>query len=582
MKKAIPTVLSISLLIVMIALYTGWNFKKPLLLSILLGILIAALFITIILAYIHSREEKLKALAELQTFILDNTTDLFICTKHNGEIVNFNKAAEQLLGYKSEEVLGKRSFLQFFDPKTLEEFAENLSNSLQTIVSVDMNMLALKTLLTPNKKIETKLFLSDGNVNEFSLSVIPLHDKYDKIDGFLVAGSNLTEREVYDQTLVKASLAAQDANMAKSKFLASISHDLRTPLSSVIGFSLLLAKNKSGNFNEKEMSYLHRIIANSKYLLHLIDNILSLTKFEFRETQANFSSIDLKNCINEVIQQIEGRFFGKKIDFKLIIPENLSPLISDEEKLQRIINNLLDNAIKFSKDTVIIEVIENPKTHRAISLNITDKGIGIAPENISKIFSPFFQVDSSFNKEYSGTGLGLSIVKNLCNLLDYKIEVKSSLNKGTTVSVQFSDKAPSIPQMESKQAVTEYNPNELRTVLIIDDDPDTLSLLSVYFKNLNFTPVLASSGYEGLRLVKEKNFDFVTVNLYLIEPDGFKVIQQIKEDLDYKNLPIAVISPGALNYKNIVKGPFAFVNKPFTQKDIENLLLKLEQIKSKS
>lgn len=222
---------------------------------------------------------------------------------------------------------------------------------------------------------------------------------------------------------------------AKSLFLASMSHELRTPLNSVIGFTNVLLKNKKKNLEEKELQYLARILKNGEHLLELINDILDLSKIEAGKMDLYTERISLKNLINETIDQLEGRILGKNLKLIPQISEQIGEIRTDSHKLKQILINLVGNAIKFTEEgSITVQALVDDKD-ASIKINVIDTGIGIPEEKLNKIFEAFQQADYDINRKYEGTGLGLTISRSLINLMDYQLDVKSELNKGSTFSV---------------------------------------------------------------------------------------------------------------------------------------------------
>jgi signal transduction histidine kinase len=239
--------------------------------------------------------------------------------------------------------------------------------------------------------------------------------------------------------LLLAKEAAEQANRAKSTFLANMSHELRTSLGSIIGFAKLLRQNKHYNLQAQDLVYLERIQANGTHLLSLINAMLDLSKVEAGQTDLQMTQIALNALITEVLEQLEGSKPYPQVPLRTALPLAIAPVLTDASKLKQILINLVGNALKFTPEgTVTVRVEVEPATHRPISIDVVDTGIGIPPERREAIFEHFQQVDNSTAWKYGGTGLGLAISRALCQLLGYQLTVDSTVGQGSTFRIIMS------------------------------------------------------------------------------------------------------------------------------------------------
>lgn len=242
----------------------------------------------------------------------------------------------------------------------------------------------------------------------------------------LAAIIDITERKI------------QEANRLKSDFLANMSHELRTPLNAILGFSELLIDNKVGHLSEKQMEYIQDIHTSGTHLLHLINDVLDIAKIESGKTELSLSLFSVTESIKSVVHILRPIASKKNIEIRYDLSADISEAILDENRFRQILYNLLSNAIKFNHEggTVTIRtLLEEQEGRRIMTLTFVDNGIGIAPENMKKLFIPFVQLDSGTTRHHEGTGLGLALTKNLVELHHGEIKVMSTLGKGTTVTI---------------------------------------------------------------------------------------------------------------------------------------------------
>jgi len=256
----------------------------------------------------------------------------------------------------------------------------------------------------------------------------------------LLAIEDITERKEIEAGLEKAheelkTLATElrRTTRAKSEFLANMSHELRTPLNSINGFSEILYDETFGPLNEKQKRYVNNVLTSGKHLLLLINQILDMAKVEAGKMKLALSSLPMKGLLKEISLLVADMVSKKKIDMSLEISDDLPNIEADELKVKEIIYNLLSNAVKFTPEGGKIGMRAN-KTNSEIAVEIWDTGVGIAPENMGKIFEGFFRVDTPYARVTEGTGLGLPLSKKLVELHGGKFSVESGgLNKGTGV-----------------------------------------------------------------------------------------------------------------------------------------------------
>ena len=256
----------------------------------------------------------------------------------------------------------------------------------------------------------------------------------------LLAIEDITERREIENGLEKAheelkELATELKRTArvKSEFLANMSHELRTPLNSINGFSEVLYDETFGPLNEKQKKYVNNVLTSGKHLLLLINQILDMAKVEAGKMKLALSSLPMKSLLNEISLLVADMVSKKKIQMLLEIAEDLPNIEADELKVKEIIYNLLSNAVKFTPEGGKIGM-RAKKADSEIEIVVWDTGVGIAPENMEKIFEGFFRVDTPYSRVTEGTGLGLPLSKKLVELHGGKLSVESEgLNKGTSV-----------------------------------------------------------------------------------------------------------------------------------------------------
>jgi signal transduction histidine kinase len=240
--------------------------------------------------------------------------------------------------------------------------------------------------------------------------------------------------------VLAGKVAAEEANRAKSDFLARMSHELRTPLNAVIGFTNVLRRNKHGRLAPDELTYIERIGANGRHLLGLINEVLDLAKVESGRDTAQLAATSLSALVADTIAELDVRASGASVRLQAQLPSGPLEANTDEAKLKQVLINLIGNAIKFTPAAgrVTVRVISDATTGRPARIDVEDTGIGIPPEHIGAIFEAFEQVDTDTSRRFGGTGLGLAISRKLCELMGYELVVRSQVGVGSTFSIVLS------------------------------------------------------------------------------------------------------------------------------------------------
>jgi PAS domain S-box-containing protein len=460
------------------------------------------------------------------------------------------------------EILGKTDF-DLFPPELAQKYAQD-----------DQRVMASGDLFEDIEEHRTP----NGNQRFVQVLKSPIRDFTGAVTGIQVMFWDVTERELAKRALQVAKEAAEMANRAKSEFLANMSHELRTPLNSVIGFTNILLKNKSGNLRPEDITFLERIVANGKHLLGLINQILDLSKIEAQKVELETSSVSMGELIPEILAQLESQVKGR--DLKLLgeMPPRLDPLVTDAGKLKQVIINLVANALKFTEHgSVTVRVKVEPGTNRPGRIEVIDTGIGIPQDRLTAVFEAFQQADASTTRKYGGTGLGLTISQALCRLMGYRIDVQSEVGKGSTFTISLAggtQVAASPASAPAPTPVARTAPAEApailkeKSVLVIDDEFDARMLVTHMIEELGCRVIAASSGEQGLRMAREFRPDLITLDLLMPDMTGWDVLKTIKTDPQLRHIPVVVVSIVARENRGKILGAVDVLEKPLAREEL--------------
>ena len=355
--------------------------------------------------------------------LFERSTDAHMLYDAEG-IVDCNDATLQMLRVESlDRLVGRRP--AEFSPLRQPD------GRLSVVVAGQMRQ---RALMTGHHRFEWTHQRDDGSTFEVEATLTPLNLNGRSV--LLAVWHDITERKAVELALRVAKDAAESANRTKSEFVTRMNHELRTPLSAIIGFSRALLKGKSGALTPEATLYSERILNNGMHLLSLINQILDVAKVEAGRMELEHEMVALDSLVNETLAMLEFTAEAKGLMLRRELPDRITPLLTDAGKLRQILINLVGNAIKFTAEgEVLVRVIADPDTGQAREIVVKDTGMGIPADRQHRIFDPFEQGDSSTRREYGGTGLGLAIVKSFVELIGATIEVQSEPGAGTTFTV---------------------------------------------------------------------------------------------------------------------------------------------------
>ena len=279
---------------------------------------------------------------------------------------------------------------------------------------------------------------SEGELSTPDNQILKLSVNRTDQGGSVAVIQDITEQKRHEETLRRAKESAEGASRSKSAFLATMGHELRTPLNAVIGFAELMLSGSHGELQPQAYSEYTRMILDSGHnLLGIINAILDFSKAEAGRYELDKEELSIKTQFEFCLRAMEPSAEGQRIDLTADLAHADCSVFADSTVLRRMMMNVLSNAIKFTGEGGCVQLSAKPQADGSLSIVVTDTGIGIAEENLSSIFQPFYQVHSALDRSYEGTGLGLSIVKSLAELHGARVEVESTLGVGTSVALTF-------------------------------------------------------------------------------------------------------------------------------------------------
>jgi signal transduction histidine kinase len=411
-----------------------------------------------------------------------------------------------------------------------------------------------------------------------SASISPLFDDAGDITHFVAIKEDITERKRKEIELIRAKDAAEEASRLKSNFLTNMSHELRTPLVGILGYADILSSEVNDQ-DHKEMADI--ILQSGNQLIETLNSILDLSRIEANKTELDIKTFDLRDILREAYSLFIPVAKSKKLFLKMNLPQENLFIEVDRRLVTKIINNLINNAIKFtSMGGIIIDsevILEKGKLF--VQTKVTDSGIGIPSKYHQTIFEPFRQVSEGLSRNFTGSGLGLTLTKKFVDLLNGTISFSSKEGLGSTfiVTLPFSQGKS---KMEKESASDETSgligQEEKRSVLLVEDDVVNAQIVCAYL-NPYFRIEHVLDGQTGIDFCKTKNYDAILMDIALKGISGTVAMQEIKKlNKHYTQIPIIAITAYAMlgDKESFLKAGFShYISKPFTRSQLFDLMI---------
>jgi len=489
--------------------------------------------------------------------LIESNIDALMTTDAAGIITDVNKQMEALTGCTRDELIGAPFKSYFTDPERAEA--------------------GIKLVLSEKKVTDYELTACsrDGKQTVVSYNATTFYDRNRTLQGVFAAARDVTERKRVEAELQQAKAIAETASQAKSDFLASMSHEIRTPLNAIIGIADLLAKTA---LSPEQDGYVQIFRRAGDNLLHLINDILDLSKVEASQLELERTAFALDDLLEKVREMVAVRAQEKRLALVCeIAPGVPNDLIGDPTRLRQVLLNLLGNAIKFTESgEVALRVTPehgDGAPRATLRFTISDSGIGISAEKLSAIFERFTQADSSTTRRYGGSGLGLTISKRLVELMDGCIAVQSVVGQGSTFSfaVPLEIRTSAVRRAATLEATGAQHPAPALRILLVEDSADNRTIAMAYLRSTPHDIDIAENGSVAYDRFTAGRYDLVLMDRQMPVMDGLTATRAIRE-WEHANqrtpTPIIALTASALKgdrEKFVAAGCTAYLTKPIKQ-----------------
>ena len=488
--------------------------------------------------------------------LIESNIDALATTDPFGIITDVNKQMEALTGCTRDELIGAPFKSYFTDPERAEA--------------------AIKLVLSEKKVTDYELTACarDGKQTVVSYNATTFYDRDRTLQGVFAAARDVTERKLVEAELREAKANAESASRTKSDFLASMSHEIRTPMNAIMGIADLLAKTSLSPEQDKYVQIFRRAGDN---LLNLINDILDLSKVEASQLELERTGFSLNDHLEKVMEIVAARAHEKGLVLVCEIAPNVpTDLVGDSTRLRQVLLNLLGNAIKFTETGEVslrVALDAGAATPTALRFTVSDTGIGIAGDKLTRVFERFTQANSSTTRRFGGSGLGLTISKRLVELMGGRIWAESKVGEGSVFAFALpleiwaeANRPTAVPVGTGPEL-----PLPALRILLAEDSPDNCMITMAYLEDTPYRIEVAETGAIALEKFTAGHYDVVLMDRQMPVMDGLTATRRIRawEQANGRPpTPIIALTASALKGDRemcLAAGCTAFLTKPIKQ-----------------
>jgi PAS domain S-box-containing protein len=490
--------------------------------------------------------------------LIESSIDALMTTDPRGSITDVNQQMEALTGCTRDELIGAPFKNYFTDPERAEA--------------------GIKQVLSGRKVTDYELTARarSGKETVVSYNATTFHDRDRNLQGVFAAARDVTERKRFEHTLQennveleRAKAAAEKANLAKSDFLSSMSHELRSPLNAILGFAQLI-NSETPPPSTTQKDSIDQILHAGWYLLDLINEILDLAQIESGKLALSREPTSLAEVLLECQAMIEPQ--AQKRGIKMAFPDDDTPRFvdADRTRLKQVLINLLSNAIKYNRanGTVVVECDQTSPDRMRVS--VRDTGAGLPPDKLSQLFQPFNRLGQERSAE-EGTGIGLVMSKRLVELMGGMIGVESTVGLGSVFWFELNSTPE--PELEADPAqpasISQVRPREgapTKTLLYVEDNPANLKLIEqLIARRPDIRLLSARDGILGIHLARVQHPDVILMDINLPGISGIEALEILRNDSATGHIPVIALSANAMPRdmeKGLQAGFFRYLTKP--------------------
>ncbi|MFT6399322.1 MAG: PAS domain S-box-containing protein, partial [Bradymonadia bacterium] len=516
------------------------------------------------------------------------------------QVNEWNQSSASITGYEKAEVLGRNLVSDFIT----DEYRESVRSVLASALAGE-----------ETSNYEFPLFTKSGSRVEVLLNASSRRDVEGNIVGVVGVGQDITARKVAEAELkdervqltvrvaertAELSAANTDlaaASRAKDEFLAGMSHELRTPLNAILNLSESLREGVYGSMNERQERSVGMVEESGRHLLLLINDILDLAKVESGTIRLSMALVNAEDICQASVRFIKESAQRKRLKVIISFDQRVTSIRADERRLKQILVNLLTNAVKFTPEggTIGLEVTGNSEDN-SVQFSVWDTGIGISPDEQSRLFTPFVQLDAGLDRKYEGTGLGLSLVAAMADMQGGSVEV-TSLGHGQgsrfTISLPWSETLSVRSSHASSDTVLSLDTSHVSGVnfeeapgaepemdsepllLLAEDNEYNITSICDFLQAEGYRLVVARNGVEAIELTRRERPDLILMDIQMPKLDGLSATIEIRKDPEFSGVPIVALTALAMSgdrERCLAAGANEYLSKPVSLRQLSDAI----------
>ncbi len=525
--------------------------------------LIGGIFVVVAMVYfigrrtqkkIMEKEEDVKYREQMFDILANNTDDIFLMfTTTDYEIEYISPNIERILGVPQQEARENIRVLERMCADDGENINYDMVKELQAGGSVEHEGERIHRKSGERRWFKETVFKTAANGSERYVAVL----------------SDRTNEQRSENALREALAIAKSANESKSVFLSSMSHDIRTPMNAIVGFSTLLQRD--AHYPDRVQEYTRKIMASSQHLLGLINDVLDMSKIESGKTTLNISEISLAELVDGLMAMMQPQARAKNQEFKISVYDICNEnLLGDHLRINQILINILSNALKYTPSggsirMTVRQMPQQTKNYARFQFVITDNGIGMSEEYLKTIFQPFSREEGKKTSKIQGTGLGMAITKNLVDLMGGSIEVESKMDVGSTFRLELN-----LRILDEEADPDFWAAHGVTSLLVVDDEEEICTGIQRAIADTGIAMEYALGGQDAVRMAQDakecgRGFDVVLIDWQMPDISGIETARRIRKIVP-AHVPVMILTAydiSRIEEEGMAAGIDGFLQKPF-------------------